>query len=52
MALAGMLRLEGVPNFLPETTGARAAAVGGVVFQPASVIAKEVLLDDESRKAP
>ncbi len=43
MALAGMLRLEGVPNFLPETTGARAAAVGGVVFQPASVVVEETL---------
>ncbi len=32
MALAGMLRLENAPNFVPETTGAREAAVGGVVF--------------------
>ncbi len=29
MALAGALRLEGLPNFLPETTGAKAAAIGG-----------------------
>ncbi len=36
MALAGALRLEGLPNFLPETTGARAAAIGGNVVRAQS----------------
>jgi len=36
IALAGALRLEGLPNFLPETTGARAAAIGGNVVRAQS----------------
>ncbi|MCB0617135.1 MAG: anhydro-N-acetylmuramic acid kinase [Saprospiraceae bacterium] len=32
MALAGMLRLEGLPNFLPSVTGAGRASVGGAWY--------------------
>jgi anhydro-N-acetylmuramic acid kinase len=34
MALAGLLRLYGRPNFLPEVTGARRAVSGGAVYLP------------------